>query len=139
MQADDPARRVLARSQYAFVIMNLFPYANGHCMVVPYRHVPDLCDLRAEEMADMMALMQCLLTAQREVLSAEGINVGINLGAAAGAGIAAHLHMHAVPRWAGDTSFMMVLDDVRMIPEHIEATYEALLPFFTSYMAKTTV
>ncbi len=127
---DDAARYVLAKSRHAFVIMNIFPYSNGHCMVVPYRHVSDFCELMPDELADMMALMQDLLRAQKEVLSAEGANVGLNLGQVAGAGIAAHLHMHAVPRWPGDSSFMAVLADVRIISEHLQVTYKSFRDFF---------
>ena len=127
---DDIKRLVVWRGRRLFVMLNRYPYAAGHLMVIPYRHVPDITALDAEESAEMMELVQLCCRALREFCNPQGINVGLNLGEAAGAGIREHVHMHVVPRWNGDSSFMAVLDDVRVIPEHLERTCERLRPVF---------
>lgn len=126
----DAERLVLYRGTLAYVIMNRFPYNTCHLMVVPFRHVGDLTELTPEECAEVMALVQSSLTVLREHCRPEGINVGINLGEAAGAGIRQHLHVHLVPRWNGDASFMAVMDDVRVLPEHLQESYSKLKPLF---------
>jgi ATP adenylyltransferase len=113
-------------------MLNRYPYAAGHLMVAPHRHLADPTELEEEESREMMSVLQLACRALREVSRPEGINVGMNLGEAAGAGIRDHLHMHVVPRWNGDSSFMAVLDDVRVIPEHILSTYDRLAPAFAS-------
>ena len=110
--------------------MNKFPYANGHLLVCPYRHVMALADLTREEAHDVMDIMQTCMPILQEHFHCEGINVGLNQGEAAGAGIREHLHFHLVPRWNGDSSFMAVLDEVRTIPQHLLETYDALTPLF---------
>lgn len=123
---------VVARGQRCFVIMNLFPYNAGHVMVVPYRHRSRLVELDDEELLELMRFVDRSIRAQERVFQPEGFNVGMNLGRAAGAGIDDHLHIHVVPRWVGDTNFMPVLGDVKVIPEHLEATYGRLAEGFTA-------
>lgn len=130
---EDEQRRVLYRGEHAFVIMNIFPYNNGHLMVCPYRHVMNLVDLESEETHEMMDLMHESTRILQSRFNPQGVNVGLNLGEAAGAGIREHLHFHLVPRWVGDSSFMAVLNETRVVPEHIESTYAALKPFFDRY------
>lgn len=128
--ADNDNRLVLHRGHTAFVVMNRFPYNTCHLMVAPRRHVGDLTDLTPEESTEVMALIQDSLRILREHCNPQGINVGVNLGEAAGAGIREHLHVHLVPRWNGDSSFMAVLDDVRVVPEHLTVSYTKLKPLF---------
>ncbi|WP_461209612.1 HIT family protein [Desulfocurvus sp. DL9XJH121] len=129
---EDEARRVLYRGDKAFVIMNIFPYNNGHLMVCPYRHVMNLVDLDTAETHEMMDLMQACTRILQSRFNPQGVNVGLNIGEAAGAGIREHLHFHLVPRWVGDSSFMAVMNETRVVPEHIESTYQALKPFFAN-------
>ena len=114
----------------AYVILNLYPYNNGHLMVVPYRHESSLAGLTREEMNEVGALMQVSERALREAYRLEGINVGVNLGAPAGAGIEEHVHLHLVPRWNGDTNFMTVVGRTRVLPEEIASTAARLRPIF---------
>jgi ATP adenylyltransferase len=123
---DDEGRLVLFRGQHCFVIMNRFPYSNGHLMVAPLRHVADPGLLAAEEMAELQRLTIACRDLLLETCQAQGFNLGMNLGAVAGAGVTDHLHQHIVPRWAGDTNFMPVFADVRVIPQHLEATCRQL-------------
>jgi ATP adenylyltransferase len=128
---EDEERLVLYRGKGNFVIMNKFPYTNGHLMVTPFRHCMHLCDLTPDESQEMMTLLQQCTAILQQSFSPQGINVGLNLGEAAGAGIREHLHFHLVPRWNGDSSFMAVMDEVRVIPEHLRNTYATLKPFFS--------
>jgi ATP adenylyltransferase len=121
---------VVARSGTAFVILNLYPYNSGHLMVVPRRHVGTLAALTADELGDVMRLTQRCETALTEVYQPQGINVGINLGRPAGAGIVDHLHVHLVPRWTGDTNFMSVVGNVRVLPEEVGQSADRLRPVF---------
>ena len=132
--ADDAERLVLARRRQAFVIMNRFPYNNGHLLVAPYRHVADLCDLSADESRELFDLICLSRQVLQEVMAPQGMNIGLNLGAAAGAGIADHLHWHLVPRWQGDTNFMPVLGETRVIPQHLAVTYDMLAAAFSGRM-----
>jgi len=127
---DGPENLILFRGDTAFVVMNKFPYSNGHLMVVPYRHVDDFGALGPEEGGEMFALAQKCVASLRERLAAQGFNLGLNIGRTAGAGIDDHIHLHVVPRWEGDHNFMPVLSDVRVIPEHMETTYNTLRPAF---------
>jgi ATP adenylyltransferase len=120
------ARLVLDRGPHCFAMLNAFPYASGHTMVVPYRHVADLQTLCSEELGDLMHLAQRSVRAMTAVMSPDGFNIGLNLGEAAGAGIAEHLHLHVVPRWAGDTNFMPVVADTHVLPQALDATRDAL-------------
>lgn len=121
---------VLYRSEHCFVMMNRYPYNNGHLMVAPYRHTGLLEALGPEEVADLMAVLKRSVKALKEAFSPHGFNLGANLGKVAGAGVEDHLHFHIVPRWEGDTNYMPVISSTRVIPEHLERTYERLLPFF---------
>jgi len=127
---EDEDRLVLYRGKKNFVIMNKYPYNNGHLMVTPYRHVMSLCKLTQDECAEIMKLLQYSTEILQQRFSPQGINIGLNTGEAAGAGIREHLHFHIVPRWNGDSSFMAVMDEVRVIPEHLQSTYAALKPSF---------
>ena len=127
---EDEDRLIVYRSRHVFVMLNRYPYASGHLMVIPYRHVSDITDLTVEEAADLMAVVQLSCRVLREVSRPQGLNVGLNLGEAAGAGIGMHMHMHVVPRWNGDSNFMAVLDDVRVIPEALTETCRRLAPVF---------
>ena len=127
---EDAERFIVHRAEGAFVVMNKFPYNNGHLLVCPYRHVGDLCLLDPEENSLLMQEVCRCLTVLRETMRPDGFNVGLNLGVAAGAGIREHLHYHIVPRWNGDTNVMPVLADVRIIPEHFRVTYRKLREAF---------
>lgn len=131
---EDPShwreRLVLCRRADAFVMLNKYPFASSHLMVVPVRHASELGELTAAEHANLFELVRATASALRVAVNAEGVNIGINMGAAAGAGIAEHLHVHVVPRWRGDLNFMPVIADVRVMPEALDATYTRLLPYF---------
>jgi len=129
---EDDERLVLHRDRKAFVIMNKFPYNNGHLMVAPLRHAADLIDLDQEESAEIVWLLQQSTRILRHCCSPEGINIGLNLGEAAGASVREHLHVHLVPRWNGDASFMTPICQVRVIPQHLTATRVLLLPHFAA-------
>jgi ATP adenylyltransferase len=119
---DDDARFIVLRRGLCFVIMNLYPYNSGHLMVVPYRQVGDLRDLTGEELSEMMDAVRLSMRALDEVMSPQGYNVGVNIGRAAGAGVDGHVHIHVVPRWNGDTNFMPVLGDTKVISEDMRKT-----------------
>ncbi len=125
---DDEGTYILARSERAFVILNAFPYNPGHLMVAPFRHVGDFIDLDAEDLADCDALLQRSIAALKEASAPDGFNVGMNLGRVAGAGIPGHVHWHVVPRWSGDTNFMTVVGETRVLPELLAETYAKLKP-----------
>ena len=127
---DDARSYILYRGARAFVIMNLYPYNNGHLMVVPYAHVDALGALDEPTLTEMMTLAQRSQAVVGEAMRPQGFNLGINQGRAAGAGIAEHIHMHVLPRWAGDTNFMPTLGNVRVMPQHLDETYQLLLPGF---------
>jgi len=117
---------IVYRGQLGFTILNLYPYNNGHVMVLPYRHIATLGDLTPAERAELMELTEQSISALEKAMHPEGFNVGINLGRAAGAGIETHVHMHVVPRWAGDTNFTTVISETRTLPELLSQTYERL-------------
>jgi ATP adenylyltransferase len=119
-------RLVVHRGARCFVVMNLYPYTSGHVMVTPNRHVASLAEATPEELNEMMGLARRLEQAFRDEYKPDGVNLGMNLGRAAGAGIADHIHMHVVPRWSGDTSFMTVVSDTRVLPETPEQACERL-------------
>ncbi len=122
--------RVLHRGQHAFVILNAYPYNPGHVMVIPYTHTDDYTTLTPGETHEMADLTQRAILALRTTVHPQGVNVGMNLGTVAGAGIADHLHQHVVPRWGGDTNFMPVIGQTRVLPELMSNTYELLKPAF---------
>lgn len=123
----DRENYVLYRGKHSFILLNAYPYTAGHLMIAPYAHRVSLEDLSDEATAEMMALSKRALRALRRAERAESFNVGMNVGAPAGAGIADHVHLHVVPRWQGDSNFMPVLGDVRLIPETLDATYDKLI------------
>lgn len=129
---DGPGNLILHRGRSAYVVMNKYPYSNGHLMVVPFRHTDDFTDLRPEEASEVFHLAQRCVAALRERMRAHGFNVGFNLGKAAGAGIEEHVHLHVVPRWEGDHNLMTILGETRVIPESLNSTYETLRPAFPS-------
>jgi ATP adenylyltransferase len=127
---------LLYRSVLCVVMLNRFPYTNGHLLVAPVRHVSDITELSGDESSSLMHLLQECCTILRARLRPDGINIGLNLGQAAGAGIDDHLHFHLVPRWEGDHNFMTVTADIRTIPQHIEHTFDMLLPDFQQLLAE---
>jgi ATP adenylyltransferase len=126
----DEQRLLLYRGDRSMVIMNRFPYNNGHLLVAPWKHTPSLDGLEDEELFDLVRTVRWSVAVLRQTMSPDGFNVGLNLGTVAGAGVEGHVHFHIVPRWNGDTSFMTVLSEVRVVPEHLQRTYEKLLPYF---------
>lgn len=127
---DDEKCLMVHRAEGAFTIMNRFPYTNGHLLVCPYRHVSDICDLSVQENSLLIQEVTRALQVLRDVMKPSGLNVGLNLGVDAGAGIDAHLHYHLVPRWKGDTNFMAVIADVRVIPEDLPGARRKLADAF---------
>lgn len=125
-QQDDRKNLILFRGKTAFVIMNAFPYNNGHLMVAPYKHTSEMNDLDDEELLEIQTLIRDCIRWLRKAYKPEGFNIGANLGRAAGAGIEGHLHWHVVPRWAGDTNFMPVVGEVRVLPQSLEESYDTL-------------
>ena len=127
---DDRAAYIVHRGERCFVMLNLFPYTNGHLMIAPYEHIATLQDLGpetiAETMAETMALAQRAMSRLEEVYEPHGYNVGFNQGRVAGAGVEHHIHLHIVPRWGGDTNFMPVIADTKVMPQTLEQSYEAL-------------
>lgn len=122
---DDEANLLLLRGDNTIVLMNLYPYNNGHLLIMPKRHVGDIEDLTGEEMSELFQMIQKMIRVLR-AFNPQGFNVGANIGRAAGAGVPGHFHIHVVPRWAGDTNFMPVIGDVRVISESLEETFKKL-------------
>jgi ATP adenylyltransferase len=125
-QKTDRKNLILYRSREAFIIMNRYPYNNGHVMVVPYRHTGEITDLLAHEVEDLFKLIQLTVQALEAVMVPHGYNIGMNLGRVAGAGIQDHLHFHIVPRWNGDTNFMPIISDTKVISEALQTSYQKL-------------
>lgn len=125
-QTDDLQALVVGRNNKAFIIMNRFPYTNGHVMVVPVRHIGSFEELTDEETLDMMRLVKIMVSILKEEFNVDGLNIGMNVGRAAGAGLEEHCHIHIVPRWFGDTNFMPILGETRVISEHLNTSYERL-------------
>jgi ATP adenylyltransferase len=123
---NDAAEHIVHRSQHVYVTLNIYPYNNGHLMVIPYAHIPSMEAMQQEALTDMMLTTNRALAALRKVYSPNAFNVGANVGEAAGAGIAGHFHLHIVPRWAGDTNFMTVVGNTRVIPDSLDATWRNL-------------
>jgi len=121
---------VLKETRHAMVMLNLFPYNPGHLMVAPKRHVANLEDLTDEESKEIMELTQKSIKVLKKIANPDGFNVGINIGRVAGAGFEGHIHIHIVPRWNGDTNFMPIIGETKVIPEGIEKTYKKLKPYF---------
>lgn len=125
--AEDRANLVVARSERAMLLLNIYPYSNGHLMAVPYAHVSALSELDDEQLTELMRLARLAEQALGQALSPQGFNVGINIGKASGAGLANHLHIHIVPRWTGDTNFMTVIGETRTIPELLDDSRERVV------------
>ncbi len=123
---DDEANLIVHRGEHAFVLLNLYPYTNGHLMIAPYEHVGALQQVPAETTAELMALAQRAMSVLERKYSPHGYNVGFNQGRVAGAGVEHHIHMHVVPRWGGDNNFMPVLADTRVMPQTLEQSFEGL-------------
>ena len=122
----DARHHVVARGSHTFALLNLYPYNNGHLLLAPYRHVGALDALRAEEWAELLTLTRSLMRTLKRVLHPEGFNFGLNLGRVAGAGIPGHLHLHLVPRWRGDTNFMPILGQTKIISQSLDELYRRL-------------
>ena len=126
----DRRNLLLIRTERSFAMLNRYPYNSGHLMVIPHRHTADFSALRTEESGDLHRLLQISVDVLKEAYRPEGFNLGMNLGRSAGAGIVDHLHYHVVPRWIGDTNFMPVLTDTKVVVEHLLAAYDKLHPLF---------
>ena len=129
-ETNDEENLILYRGKACYVIMNLYPYTNGHLMVVPVRHVGGVSELTTEEQVELLSLAGRCTKTITMVMHADGFNIGMNLGRVAGAGVADHLHLHIVPRWNGDTNFMLVLGETRVISEELRETYNTLKGVF---------
>src|ERR1044071_7576421 len=125
-RSDDRESLIVHRAAHNFVILNRFPYTNGHLMVVPYEHAATLQDVPDETAVELIRLAQCAERHLRSLYRPEGLNMGINIGSAAGAGVAGHLHMHVLPRWTGDTNFMTTTGETRVLAEELIVTWEKL-------------
>jgi ATP adenylyltransferase len=123
---DDEKNFLLVRGEHCFVILNRFPYTSGHMLIAPYLHQCDIEKINDDALLDMMQLLRKMKHLLESTIHAEGFNVGMNLCSCAGAGLPDHIHLHIVPRWTGDTNFMSVIDDVRVIPEALDKTYRRL-------------
>ena len=128
---DDDASLVVYRGRRVFALLNRFPYTNGHVMVAPFAHEAWFSDSSAETLSELIALLAKTQAILVSAYRTDGLNVGVNFGSAAGAGIAGHYHVHAVPRWAGDTNFMTVAGDVRVVPEELSVTRRRLATLFS--------
>lgn len=126
---------VLGRGEAAFVLLNLYPYNTGHLMVAPYRHVGELDELDTGEVAEIWGWAKTAVAAHRQATRPQGFNIGINLGEVSGAGVPGHFHLHVVPRWGGDTNFMPVVADTKVLPEMLTDTYRTLRPAFDELRA----
>jgi ATP adenylyltransferase len=127
---DDRANRILGRGERVYAMLNSFPYNPGHLMVMPFRHVGEYGELAPEELSEMMAMTGTAIAALQAESFPHGFNLGMNLGQVSGAGIADHLHLHLVPRWGGDTNFMPIVAQTKVLPELLDETYDKLQPHF---------
>lgn len=137
-QQCDRENYLLYRGDYAYMILNAFPYNNGHLMVIPYHHTASLDELPTEALTEMMQLARLAINALRRAMAPEGFNMGMNLGRTAGAGIAEHVHLHVVPRWNGDTNFMPVIGNTRVLPESLGRTWEKISAALAQVLAEET-
>lgn len=128
--ADEAAAHVVHKATHSFVVLNAYPYNTGHVMIAPNRHVGELDALELEERTELMELVTRATVVIKEAMNAQGFNVGINQGVAAGAGVPGHMHVHVVPRWGGDTNFMPVVGETKVLPEMLADTYAKLRPRF---------
>jgi len=126
----DKENLILYQNEYALVMMNKFPYNNGHVMVVPKHHGPDLNQLGDKEFQELIYLLKATIQILKTILHPHGFNIGMNIGKIGGAGVEDHVHFHIVPRWTGDTNFMPILGKTKIVPEYLEKTYDQLHPAF---------
>ncbi|HUM06090.1 MAG TPA: HIT domain-containing protein [Terriglobales bacterium] len=126
----DEKARIVHRGRYCYIILNTYPYTNGHVMIVPYAHLDELHKLPVDAAQEMMELSQRMEVVLRSLYHPDGINLGMNLGKAAGAGVAGHLHMHILPRWVADANFVSVIGETRVLPETLEVTWERIKKAF---------
>jgi ATP adenylyltransferase len=131
---DDEKNLILYRGSFSFIIVNIYPYNSGHLMVAPYRHIGNYEELTADEILEMDKLIKASIRALKKLLKPDGFNIGINVGRAAGAGFDQHIHVHLVPRWVGDTNFMPVIGDTKVIPEELKRTYDKLKPVINEFI-----
>ncbi|MDR1472534.1 MAG: HIT domain-containing protein [Synergistaceae bacterium] len=131
-EKDDEENLILARGEAAYVVLNRYPYSSGHVMVIPYLHTSDLRTLPSGDAAEIFSLAQKAIHAIERAMGADGFNLGMNIGRIAGAGIDTHLHLHVVPRWNGDTNFMSVTAETKVLPEALKVTREKLLKAWIS-------
>jgi ATP adenylyltransferase len=124
---------VIYEGKFCFVMMNRYPYVSGHLMIIPVRHIGKIEDLSGEERIEIFALLETTVRVLQEAMNPGGFNIGMNIGKAAGAGIEEHVHVHVIPRWEGDTNFMSVVNDIRVIPEDVLSTAAKLTPLFKKY------
>jgi ATP adenylyltransferase len=129
-ETEDRKNLILHRGERVFVIMNKFPYNNGHVMVVPNRHVADMSLVPDDDLRDLFLMSKHVVQALKDAYAAPGFNIGMNVGEAGGAGIREHLHLHVVPRWLGDTNFLPVLGETKSMPQHLMTSYDALKGYF---------
>ncbi|HEX8075898.1 MAG TPA: HIT domain-containing protein [Thermoleophilaceae bacterium] len=132
---DDPGRYIVERGEHCFAILNAFPYANGHLMISPYRHVPSIEELDEPTLTELMTMAQAALGALRRAYAPEGFNLGINQGKIAGAGVEHHVHLHVVPRWGADTNFMPVIGSTRVLPQSLDDSYRDVTEAFRAASA----
>ncbi len=135
-EKEDRKNLIVHRGEKVFVILNKYPYNNGHLMIVPYKHTANLADLAGEESNALMQITNFCVEALKKSYKPEGFNLGMNLGASGGAGIREHLHMHVVPRWVGDTNFMPIIAETKSMPQHLEASFDQLKPIFEQHCPK---
>lgn len=129
---DDEATLIVYRGEHNFVVLNRFPYTSGHLMIVPYRHTPELSGITDAAAGELMALTRASEQHIRRLYRPDGLNLGMNLGEAAGAGIAGHIHMHVLPRWAGDANFMTTVAQTRVLPEELSVTWQRFKEAFAA-------
>ncbi len=125
-KVSDEVSRIVHRGEHCYVILNTYPYTNGHVMVVPYAHLDELQKLPTDASHEMMALMHKMESVLRSLYAPDGINLGMNIGRAAGAGVAGHIHMHVLPRWVADANFLSVVGETRVLPESLQVTWERI-------------
>jgi ATP adenylyltransferase len=129
--SDDPGRLIVHRARHNFIILNLYPYTTGHSMIVPYKHVPDLAGCGADTLSEFIELAKRMQVALARIYKPEGFNLGMNIGRCAGAGVTGHVHLHVLPRWTGDSSFMTTVGETRLHPEELDETYRKLRAEFS--------
>ncbi len=124
---------ILHKGKYSFIVMNRFPYNSGHIMVAPYRHIGSIEELNSNETGEMFALIQKSVITLKKIMKPDGFNIGINLGSVSGAGVPGHIHIHIIPRWLGDTNFMPIISDTKIINESLKNTFKILKKEFIKY------